>query len=311
MRLTQRRKQSFGTFVALLLLIAACLFLERMGYLDFLEGPESIPAAAPAAPAEGTLEVRILDVGQGDSILIRGSEKTVLIDASVADAGVTILEDLQELGVTELDLFINTHPHNDHFGGMRKVMNGVKTDAVLMAPVPADMVPTTVSYEKLITYLDENQIPTSVAVPGTVYELGGGGRLTILGPQTDFINLNSYSIVCRVDFGESSFLFTGDMESDAEKDLLERGVLLEADVLKAGHHGSSTSSSEKFLQEVDPQYVAISCGLDNDYDHPHKEALARYEEQGCIVYRTDLDGTITFVTDGTTLTATVEKDTGR
>ena len=311
MRLSQRRKQSFGTFVCILLVIAACLFLERMGYLDFLEEPESVSAMTPAAPAQGTLEVYVLDVGQGDSILIRGSEKTVLIDASVADAGTAILEDLQALGVTKLDLLINTHPHNDHFGGMRKVMSGVETAAVLLAPVPAELVPTTVSYEKLITYLQEHEIPTSAAEPGTVYDLGGGGTLTILGPQKEFHNLNSCSIVCRVDFGETSFLFTGDMESDAEKDLLERNVLLEADVLKAGHHGSSTSSSKKFLQAVNPTYVAISCGLNNDYGHPHDEAMARFEALDCTIYRTDLDGTITFITDGKTLTATVEKDTGR
>lgn len=269
----------------------------------FLHG-EPIPAqAVVAGPVEGQLEVHFLDVGQGDSILIRGSEATVLVDASTAnDAAATLVPYLKKIGVTQIDLMLNTHPHNDHFGGMRAVMAAVPTREVALTPVPEDLMPTTVSFDKLVDYLAQNRIPTREAVVGEEIQLGGGGVLTIVGPVAAYSGLNNLSLVCRVDFGQTGFLLTGDMEAPGEQDLLSARVNLKAQVLKAGHHGSRTSTTQNFLGAITPSYVVISCGQNNDYGHPHRELMERLAQRDLTIYRTDLDGHIVFTTDGQTLT---------
>ena len=310
----QQSRKSFRVWMVIIILLAlfeAALHLFGFAGIDdfmgaLLDGNLAAGAVAPG-PTEGTLEVHVLDVGQGDCILIRGSDKTILVDASVSDAAPGILSYLRKLGVDGIDILINTHPHNDHFGGMRAVMDGMPTARVLMTHIPEELTPTTVSFEKLVTYLGKHQIPTAEARVGDTYDLGGGGVLTIVGPQKTYDDLNNSSLVCRVDFGRHSFLLTGDMEAKAEKDLLASGVPLRADVLKVGHHGSNTSSSRDFLKAVDPDYAVISCGADNDYGHPHDEVLERLRSRGITIYRTDLDGAAVFVTDGDQLSVSTAK----
>ena len=260
-------------------------------------------------PVEGLLEVTFLDVGQGDSILLRTREQNILIDAGEVEYGQTVVDDLADYGVEELDLVIATHMHSDHMGGMAAVVEALPVDTFVMTALPDSMVPTTRVYENLLTALEESpETAVEAAEPGAVYDLGGGVTLTILGPLTDYDDLNLTSVVCRVTPGARSFLFTGDMEREAEQDLLEAGADLDADVLKVGHHGASTSSTEDFLAAVSPAASVIEVGTGNSYGHPTGQTLERLQSYGPI-YRTDLDGAVVVATDGVSLTVTTENGT--
>ncbi len=274
-----------------------------------LSGEELSGEIVPAGPAEGTLEVHFLDVGQGSSILILGPEKTALIDAGERSAAPDILEDLAAAGVEELDYFFITHPHSDHFGGALDILEEVPVERLLFAPLPDDLVPTTATYEKLLTYLTDEDctVETVATAPRDQFDLGGGASVTILGPLMDYKDLNNMSMVLRLDFGETSFLFPGDAEEESEGDLAASGLPLKADVLAAPHHGSRTSLEDDFMFAVNPSWAVISCGLDNDYGHPNEETLALYEEMGISYFRTDEQGTIVAVTDGSDITFTTGK----
>ena len=263
----------------------------------------------PAGPAEGTLEVRFLDVGQGSSILILGPEKTALIDAAERSAAPDILEDLENAGVEQIDYFFVTHPHSDHFGGALDILEQVPVEQFLFAPLPDDLVPTTVTYEKLLTYLTDDSCPveTSAALPEDQFDLGGGATITILGPLEEYKDLNNMSMVLRLDFGDTSFLFPGDAEEESEGDLAASGLPLKADVLAAPHHGSRTSLEDDFMFAVSPTWAVISCGLDNDYGHPNEETLELYDQMGISYFRTDYQGTVIAATDGSDITFTTEK----
>lgn len=171
-----------------------------------------------------------------------------------------------------------------------------------MPQIPDNLVPTTISYTKLLTLLNEEEIPMQTLQPDDVIDLGSGAVLTVLGPQRNYEDLNNCSLILRLDFGRNSFLFTGDAESTAEQDLLQSGADLSADLLKVGHHGSSTSSSIDFLRAVRPDFAVISCGTSNDYGHPHQAALDRLAAIGCQTLRTDLSGTIIITSNGRQIT---------
>ena len=291
--------------------VIAALLIAAVGLLQSgcLEEPGSLPAGSQVQPVEGLLEVTFLDVGQGDSILLRTREQNILIDAGEVEYGQTVVDDLADYGVEELDLVIATHMHSDHMGGMAAVVEALPVDTFVMTALPDSMVPTTRVYENLLTALEESpETAVEAAEPGAVYDLGGGVTLTILGPLTDYDDLNLTSVVCRVDAGARSFLFTGDMEREAEQDLLEAGADLDADVLKVGHHGASTSSTEDFLAAVSPAASVIEVGTGNSYGHPTGQTLERLQSYGPI-YRTDLDGAVVVATDGVSLTVTTENGT--
>lgn len=257
----------------------------------------------PVGPAEGTMQVDIIDVGQGESILITTSTSAVLIDAGENNKGAVVLDHLAARGVDHLDLAIGTHPHSDHIGGLDTVLEAIPTDKVLMGYVPENRLPTTKTYLDVLEVLDKKQIPLEFPQPGEQYEIDGGGILTILGPVEEFEDLNNCSLICRIDFGDISFLFSGDAEESAELAVLETGADIDVDVMTMGHHGSRTSSCKAYFQAASPEYAAISCGKDNDYGHPHKETVTKLKNAGVTYYRTDLSGTITYKTDGQTITA--------
>lgn len=313
--MARRRKKKGGLAAALVCVIMAAAALVRSGQLDSLleqlpvQAPgESVSEQTPVQPVEGLFEMVAIDVGQGDSFLLRTPEQNVLIDAGETEYGSTVAETLEEYGVERLDLVIATHMHSDHMGGMAEVLEAVPADKVVMTALTEDTTPTTRVYENLLTVLEQSpDTDVEAARPGEEYELGSGVTLTILGPVQDYDDLNLTSVVCRVDAGERSFLFTGDMEKAAEEDLLDAGADLDADVLKVGHHGASTSSSEDFLEAVSPVCSVISVGEGNSYGHPTPATLERLEPWGP-VYRTDLLGSIRISTDGVSLW--VESDRG-
>lgn len=263
-------------------------------------------ALAPALTDGQTAEVVFLDVGQGDAMLIRGSGQAVLIDAGENDQGDRVVDYLADFGVDQLDLAIGTHPHSDHIGGMDVVLRGVPTREIWMPDLPDSLIPTTRTYTDLLDAIEDTGAEAVAAVAGDSVEICGG-VLEILGPVAEYSDLNDVSLVAKFTFGSTSFLFTGDMESDAEADLTASGADLKSDVLKVGHHGSSTSSSEAFVEAVDPDIFVIEVGEGNSYGHPHRETLALIEQRQGEVWRTDLNGSITMVSDGAQITVTSDR----
>lgn len=251
----------------------------------------------------GDVSVQFIDVGQGDSIFIHDHDTNVLIDAGENDKGAVVVEYLRDQGINDIDIAIGTHPHSDHIGGLDTVMENIPVTTLLLPVIPDSMIPTTKTYQDVLTTAQAQNVNVVFAQPGTSYPLSSG-TLDILGPIGTYDDLNSYSIVSRFSYGNTSFLFTGDMEKDAETDLIEAGVDLHATVLKLGHHGSNTSSSAAFLKAVGAEYYAVCVGEDNSYGHPSQEVLNRLDDAP--VYRTDADGSIIFSTDGNTIEVQTE-----
>ena len=242
-----------------------------------------------------TLEVHYLDIGQGDCTLIRNGEHAMLIDAGNNSKGTQVQAYLEHQGIDHLDYVIGTHPDADHIGGLDVILYKFDCDTILMPDYSKD----TRTYEDVIQAVREKDYSITYPVAGTVYALGEA-QVTIVCPVKDDYgsNANDYSVGVRVEFGENSFLFTGDAEEHSEEDMVESGEVLQADVYKAAHHGSRTASTEEFLQAVQPSYAVISCGEGNTYGHPHAEVLNRFREMGIQIFRTDDQGTIVAVSDG-------------
>lgn len=273
------------------------------GELSGSSESESTPAMADLAD---TVRVHFIDVGQGDSMLIEGDGQAVLIDAGENDKGEIVTAYLKGAGVEQLDIAVGTHPHSDHIGGLDVVIENIPVTEVWMPELPDSIVPTTRTYEDLLDAIDAADTQDYIVGPGDSAQICGG-TLEVLGPVASYTDLNDMSLVIRFTYGEKSFLFTGDMEKTAEADLLAAGTDLDADVLKMGHHGSSTSSGSAFVDAVSPDIYVIEVGEGNDYGHPHKETLALLEERSAEVWRTDLNGHIVMTTDGKTITTTSQK----
>ena len=256
-------------------------------------------------PAEGTLEVHYIDVGQADSALLLCGGESMLIDGGNLAASDLVVAYLADQGVEELDYVVCTHAHEDHVGGLAGALSQYPAGEVLSPVTEYD----SQAFGNFLKYTQEQGLSLTVPEPGDTWTVGTAA-VTVLGPVQDYDDTNNTSIVLRVDFGETSFLFTGDMERSAEEDLLESGAWLEADVLKVGHHGSDTSTSYPFLREVDPDYAVISVGENNDYGHPSEDTLSRLRDDDVTVYRTDLQGDVVCTSDGTSLTFTVERNDG-
>lgn len=252
------------------------------------------------APAwAGSVVVDVLDVGQGDAILVRTQDKTVLIDAALKKADV--VGQLRRLGVTQLDLVVTSHPHADHMGGMADVLNGFQPKLYLDNGLPH----TTEAYTELMKVVEERAIPYKTAVTGTALRMGTEATFEVLFPGDKALkntrsDLNSNSVVLLLDHGEVEFLFTGDAEEPTEQALLALG-LPDVDVLKVAHHGSEHSTTPPFLRAVKPEIAVISCGIENRYGHPSADTIDRLKKAGAAVYRTDQSGQLRLISDGHTV----------
>ena len=244
--------------------------------------------------AEGTLEVHFIDVGQADSILLLCDGQAALIDGGNRADGELVTSYLESQGVEELDYLFCTHAHEDHVGGLSTVLQSIPAQEIYCGSTSYE----SATFEDFLSQAEENGTPVAYPAPGSRYDLGDC-TLTLLGPGKAYSsNVNNQSLVLRAEHGSVSLLFTGDMERDAEEDLLAAGWDLKADLLKVGHHGSATSTGYEFLWNVMPRYAVISVGAGNDYGHPEEQTLSRLEDAGAEIWRTDEKGTILAVSDG-------------
>ncbi|MFT8316311.1 MAG: ComEC/Rec2 family competence protein [Clostridium sp.] len=247
-----------------------------------------------------TLVVHYIDVGQGDSELVQINNKNILIDAGPKDAENKVVSYIKAQDITTLDYLIETHPHEDHIGGMEAVVKSFKINEFIGPKIYNP--PTTSIFKDLITTLKNRNMKITVLEPGDSINLGENVKCQILSPiKSSYDNLNNYSVVLKITYKNSKFLFTGDAEQEDESKILNNGFDISSDVLKVGHHGSSSSSSESFLKEVSPKIAVISCGKNNDYSHPHKVTLDKLNSINCKIYRTDLNGDIVITSDGNTI----------
>ena len=265
--------------------------------------PELLPAESEAPGEVGQLAVHYIDVGQADCILLECEGQTMLIDGGNVGDSSLVASYLKNRGIAHLDYVVCTHAHEDHVGGLSGALN-VCTAGKVYSPVTEY---DSAAFRNFLKYVEKQQAQFIVPEADSGFPLGEAW-VTVLGPRKDYEDTNDTSIVLRVDHGENSFLFTGDMETTAEKDLLEAGCYLDVDVLKVGHHGSDTSTGYVFLREVMPEYGVISCGTGNSYGHPHDEVTSRLYDADVTVYRTDLQGTVVVTSDGTELYFETEKN---
>ena len=292
----RKRKKSAGLF----LLLAMVLLSLAAGY--FLMEREDPPGRAQ--PGEGSsFQVHFIDVGQADSALVICDGHYMLIDGGNAGDSDLVYAYLERHGAERLDYMVASHAHEDHIGGLSGALNYAKVGTAL-CPVTEH---SSKVFENMVKYLEEQGKSLTVPAPGDRFSLGSA-QVEILGPVKEYDDTNDTSIVLRIDYGETSFLFTGDMETGAEEDLIQSGADLEATVLKVGHHGSDTSTSYQFLREVMPKYGVISVGEGNKYGHPSDEVLSRLRDAGTEVYRTDMQGHVIAESDGKTVTFRTEKE---
>ena len=293
---TVRRLTALALAAALALGLAAC----DAGAV--IQPPQNSGSIATAQPGDGqAFQMHFIDVGQALSVLVECDGQFMLYDGGNVDDGSLVVSYLQNQGVEELQYVFCSHAHEDHVGGL----------AAALAYFPANHVYSPVTeagtkcFQDFVKYTQQQGLQVEVPAVGTVWPLGSA-TVTLLGPVKQYDETNDTSLVLRIDYGSTSFLLTGDMESDAERDLVESGANLKADVLQVGHHGSSTSSSYIFLNAVLPKMGVISCGVNNKYGHPHEETLSILRDAGVDVYRTDLMGTITIGSDGANYTVSSE-----
>lgn len=294
----KNKKLLSAVLSALLVLLALVIY-----YGPELEAVfrEPTPPSAPAEAVDCEAAVYFLDVGQGDSALIRiGEDFAMLVDTGIRESGDAIEEDLAALGVTELDAVVATHPHADHIGAMTQIIEAYPIGTFYMPVLPDDQTPTTATYENMLDALDKQNVPVEQITDKTEIAAPENAVFDVLSPRAGdvFDEINDYSAVVRFTYGSVSFMLTGDAEEPVEENILESGAEISAQVLKCGHHGSSSSTSLPFLRKVNPAVAVISCGADNKYGHPHRETLESLNALGCTVLRTDELGTIAVTTDG-------------
>ena len=252
------------------------------------------PAEIPKP--DGNLKVHFLDVGQADCILIQApTGENMLIDAGNNDDADTIVSYLNTQGVKKVDILVGTHPHEDHIGSLDTVINTFDIGQVYMPKVTH----TTKTFEDVLIAIKNKSLKITPATGGANIDFSPNTKVETIAPNSaKYESMNNYSAVIKLTYGKTSFLFTGDAEDISENEMLAQKYDLKAGVLKVGHHGSSSSTTQSFINSVSPQYAVISVGKGNDYGHPHKEVLSRLSEGDVQVLRTDESGTIIFTTDG-------------
>lgn len=290
----KKEKVSFAALARRLaaLALAAALALGVCACAPAASAPAE-PAPAPSVTQGEGLTAHFIDVGQALSVLVECEGHYLLYDGGNVPDGELVVSYLQNLGVQKLDYVFCSHAHEDHVGGLAAVLAAFPADHVYSPVTDA----TTVCFKNFVKYAQQQGRQVEIPAVGTSWPLGSA-TVQLLGPVRAYEDTNDTSLVLRIDYGQSSYLLTGDMEAEAERDLVDGGAPLDVDVLQVGHHGSNTSTSYVFLNQVLPEIAVISCGQGNEYGHPHEEPLSRLRDAGAGTYRTDLMGTIRVISDG-------------
>ncbi|AHF07063.1 ComEC/Rec2 family competence protein [Desulfitobacterium metallireducens] len=305
-RCTKLTEKLSRVFIVVLLVSSCIAFITGCGVTTGVSTPSqgnALISSQPMQNGEEKLRVSYIDVGQGDSILIQiPNGKNVLIDAGENDQGDKVVSYIRSQGVKRLDLTIWTHPHSDHIGGADAVTKAFDIGQIVMPKQTS----STQSFRSLLTAISQKGLKITEAKAGLKLDLGSEVKAEMLAPNsTQYEEVNDYSAVLRLTYGQTAFLFTGDAQSESEQEMMNAGYDLRADVLKVGHHGSRTSTSAAFLARVQPEYAVISVGNDNDYGHPTVNTLTRLQKAGVSLYRTDESGTVVAESDGKNITFTV------
>lgn len=274
-------------------------------------GKGTVKPAEQGQKVEGqqnsSLTVKVLDIGQGDAILIRAAGQTVLVDTGDIEHRDKIVAYLKKEGISTIDKVIITHPHADHLGGMPGILENFKVGQIYDSGRTA----TTALYRQYLSAVSKKNVPFTVVSPGNEIIIADNIKLKIFAPDKSFISdpeINNSSIVAKLIYNNFSMLLTGDAEKESESRMLKTyAAELKSTVLKSGHHGSNTSSTPAFLKAVGAEAVIISLAANNDYHHPHPSTLKKYAEAKLKVFRTDLNGAVTITSDGNTYTITKEK----
>ncbi|MDK0702472.1 ComEC/Rec2 family competence protein [Clostridium perfringens] len=247
-------------------------------------------------PKDSKLMISYMDVGQGDAAYIKVNGNDILIDAGPRSNSKELLEQLKAKNIDDFELVIATHPHEDHIGGMVDVFKEYEVKAFYSPKITH----TTKTYENLVKAVKDEGLKTKELKGGMVIDLGEGAKFEVFTPQkSEYEELNDYSPIMKLSFGDTSYLFTGDAEKLAEEEALAKyKTSLDSDVIKFGHHGSSSSSSNAFIEAVSPKYGIVSCAKDNKYGHPHRETLDIIKKYNIKTFRTDTDGEIILTSDG-------------
>ena len=246
------------------------------------------------------LEVQFIDVGQAESILIRIDDKNILIDAGNNKDGKPLVKYFKDLGIKDFNYVVGTHPHEDHIGGLDDIIKEFNIEHILMP----DVTTNTKTFEDVLDAIEKKKLQIEVPEIDSTFEVGEL-KFKVIYTGTNEEDLNSDSIVLRMDYKKHSYLFTADLTGEIEKELLDKDI--DVDVYKVAHHGSTYSNTYEFLEKVTPQYAVFMLGKNNDYYYPHIKAVNRIKKHTKNLYQTDKDGTIIFKDDGENIEVIKEK----
>lgn len=306
MKKAKKNIVNFRNVVSIILLITLCLSSYFLDYDKIFQTySKETNALVDTNNLDGVLKVHFIDVGQADAILIEQKDNTMLIDAGEYETRDIVNEYIKKQNISKIDYVVATHPHSDHIGAMSSVIDTFDIGKVLMSKKTH----TTNVYKKFLESINKKGIEKTVPQVGETFEIGDA-KFEIVGPTYDSDykdNTNNYSIVLKLTFGNNTFLFTGDAETLSEKDMISKNIDLKCDVLKVGHHGSDTSTSDSFVKATNPKYAVICVGKDNKYGLPKKSTIDKLNENEIKIYRTDESGTIITISDGNNITFEEEK----
>ena len=295
----KKKKKEIIKYVLLFIIIIASIFYSDIE--DFITRNEITSSVSDVVNYDAdNLQIYYVDVGQADCILIRYKDKNLLIDAGNNEDGAKIVTYFKSLGITKFNYVIGTHAHEDHIGGMNTVIDNFDIDKFYMP----DVITTTKTFEDVLDSLEKKNIKFSTPKIDSKFNVDDL-EFNVLYVGEDSQDLNNTSIVLKMVYNKTSYLFTGDATSTVEKKILDKDI--KSDVLKVGHHGSQYSTSSHFLKKVDPKYAIIQVGKDNKYDHPKDVTIKKLNTIDAQIYRTDLDGTIILTSDGENISIRTEK----